>query len=603
MAKTNGRAKQFADWETRPAKDYDPEADAPDDSESGDGSEDSADEKAATEHYVNVGKSKLRRKDPVALGPRYQGARVSRADLEASDEGSSDHFEDAHEDLDGVYDDPDEADLEADQDGDDGEDAEIDSDAALGESDEEKFKKFAFRGSSQALAHRGKQRVTRPRAADFMGSDEEDDETGSEDEDEEVDVSDEDQSSEDGLRNGSASAFLDDEAEEDEDDDDDDDDDSAELDGFIDDEDEDDEDQDEDEDEDGGEDGEDDKKKNSKGQKKVNGDSNRASLLDMVQAGQRSVAESLSTAAQKDVAKGKAVKQQQKAFDALLNVRIRLQKSLVAVNSLDTVGEAENLSEPYEAAEAAALKLWNSIEGYRSTIHPGTAGKSGQKRKRAADATMLSQDIWDSMEETERRAKSRRKAVLENWSQKANNIRAVDKSARKFSGSVEKPLTVRLDEELQQAPERLIRRTRTPRSCAPAQVAKKINEDPNIYDDADFYQLLLKELVDQRSADTSGAGAGGSAATIRFTAVKEAKAKRHVDTKASKGRKMRFNVHEKLQNFMAPEDRRAWEESAVDRLFGTLFGQKMVLDEEEDDASADEEMGGVSVEGDGLRLF
>lgn len=35
--------------------DYDPEADAPDDSESGDGSEDSADEKAATEHYVNVG--------------------------------------------------------------------------------------------------------------------------------------------------------------------------------------------------------------------------------------------------------------------------------------------------------------------------------------------------------------------------------------------------------------------------------------------------------------------------------------------------------------------------------------------------------------------
>lgn len=511
---------------------------------------------------------------------------------EDSDEGSSDNFEDAHEDLDGVsseYDDPDHADLEVDQDG-DGEDAEIESDDALGESDEEKFKDFTFRGSSQTLPHRGK-RVTRPMAADFMGSDEEEEE-----EDEDLDSEDldsEDLDSEDDVRNGSASAFLDDEAEEDEDEDDED---GVEIGGFgdedgLDSEGGEDEDEEEDEDEDGDE--------STDGRKpQVNGDSNRMSLKDMVQAGQRSVTESLSSAAQKDVVKGKAVKEQQKAFDALLNIRIRLQKSLVAINSLNTVEETENQSEPYEAAEAAALKLWNSIEGYRSSIQSGTAGKSSQKRKRTADSTTPNQEIWDGMEETEQRAKSRRKAVLENWSQKARNMRTLDKSARKFSGGVEKPLTVRLDEELQ-APERLIKRTRTPRSCAPVQVAKKVNEDANIYDDADFYQLLLKELVDQRSADTSGGGAG-SAATIRFTAVKEAKAKRHVDTKASKGRKMRFNVHEKLQNFMAPEDRRVWEESAIDRLFGTLFGQKMVLDEDE---VSDEEMGGISVEEEGLRLF
>jgi protein AATF/BFR2 len=50
---------------------------------------------------------------------------------------------------------------------------------------------------------------------------------------------------------------------------------------------------------------------------------------------------------------------------------------------------------------------------------------------------------------------------------------------------------------------------------------------------------------------------------------------------------------------MAPEDRRNWEQSAIDRFFGTLFGQKMVLDEE----SSDEEMGGISLEDGGLRLF
>ena len=536
-------------------------------------------------------------------------------DLEAQDdedeeEVSSDDFESAREDLDGAsseYDDPENADLEADQQARGDEDAEIESDNALGEGDEEKFKDFTFRGSSQTLPHRGK-RVTRPTAADFISSDddEEEDEEESNEEDEEE------------PRNGAAAAFLDDEAEESEEDEDG----GEELDGFIDDDEQDSEgegegegDSEDDDDED-----QEDNSEASDGERKapVNGNATRATLQDMIQAGQRSVAESLSSAAQKDVAKGKAVRQQQKAFDALLSIRIRLQKSLVAVNSLAAIEEAENQSEPYEAAEAAeaaAVKLWNSIDGFRSSIQSGTAGKPGQKRKRSTvDATTPSQDIWESMEDAERRAKARRRAVLENWSQKARNMRTVDRTARKFAAAAaaaaaEKPLTARLDEELQ-APERLVRRTRTPRSCAPAQVARKVNEDARIYDDADFYQLLLKELVDQRSADTGSGGADGgahasasAAATVRFTAAREAKAKRHVDTKASKGRKMRFNVHEKLQNFMAPEDRRSWEESAIDRLFGTLFGQRMQLDEDVDDLDgSDQEMGGVEVD-EGLRLF
>ena len=154
--------------------------------------------------------------------------------------------------------------------------------------------------------------------------------------------------------------------------------------------------------------------------------------------------------------------------------------------------------------------------------------------------------------------------------------------------------------------DRLVKRTRTPRSCAPVQAAKKVAEDADIYDDADFYQLLLKELVDQRSADT--VAGSGAAATVRFAAAaKEAKAKKHVDTRASKGRKMRFNVHDKLQNFMAPEDRRSWEQSAIDRLFGTLFGQKMRLDEDEagDGGASDEDddMADGGAEEAGLRLF
>ncbi|KAI1777373.1 TRAUB-domain-containing protein [Hypoxylon cercidicola] len=595
MAATKSRARQFAELTDRPGKDFDPEAEVLVDDASD--SEESIDENAGTEHYVSVGKSKLRRRDPVALGPQYRGAAVSRAALDGESEGEASDseedddnhpsdYEDAQQQIDANsdsegFDDPEGADLEADQ---NDEDVEIDSDNAFNESDEEKFKNFVFRGSSQAMPKKGK-RIARPTAADYMLSEEDDDSSGAElngEEDLDDDLDDEEASDDE------IDGFIDGEAEEDEDEED--------VDGDMDDMDS------ENSEESGNEDSDEDQEEGGSEKATLANGTERTTLQEMMNAGQRTMTSTLSSIAQKDIAKGKAVRQQRKAFDALLNIRIRLQKSLVAVNSFDSVEDLEDQSPPYEGAEAAALKLWNTIDGFRTSIQPELSGQTGQKRKRVADADTSSQDMWDNMEDIEKRAHARRRAVLEKWSHSARNIRMVDRSSRKFTNATEKPLTTRLDEELD-TPERLIKRTQTPRSCAPAQVARKVNEDPSIYDDADFYQLLLKELVDQRTGDTSG-GQGGPAATIRFAAVKEAKAKRHVDTKASKGRKMRFNVHDKLQNFMAPEDRRAWEQDAIDRFFGTLFGQKMVLneDEDEDKEASDQEMGGAPID-EGIRLF
>ncbi|KAK8085311.1 hypothetical protein PG997_006582 [Apiospora hydei] len=311
---------------------------------------------------------------------------------------------------------------------------------------------------------------------------------------------------------------------------------------------------------------------------------------------------SLVDSMQKDVAKGLAVRQQRKAFDAALNIRIRLQKAIVASNTIPTVDQSDDQNEPYEAAEAAAIKLWNAIDAFRTDMQPG----AGQKRKRTVDIDDSSEDIWEKMQDMEAKAVVRRKNVLENWDEKVKKAcmdPAAQQGFRNKQSKGQQNLTTWLEQKMQdpEGTERLVKRTRTPRSCAPAQVAKKVTEDPAIYDDADFYQLLLKELVDQRTADASAAT--GQTATLRYAAVKEAKTKKQVDTKASKGRKMRFNVHEKLQEFMAPEDRRQWEPSAIDRLFGTLFGQQVENVLDEDAVSEDEEMGGVTAEEAGLRLF
>jgi protein AATF/BFR2 len=422
------------------------------------------------------------------------------------------------------------------------------------------------------------------------GDEERAEQEGSDVDDEEIEGSEEgSESEEDGARLFDLEAEL--SGEDDEDDEDDEEEDDEE------DDDEDEDDEEGEEDEEGGDDDEDEDE--DEDAKSDDGDDDRAQLRKMATEGQKSIVAAMSQAAQADAAKGNAVRVQRRAFDSILNLRIRLQKALVAANSFSVVDNShENGTEAYQAAEEAAVKLWNTIDSVRHTFMPESSrAKVGEKRKRGIDLDTPSQAIWESMQAVEEVANSHRRKVLDKWSERVKKSNAAI-STRKLVSSETQSLVSALDEQLLGS-ERLVKRARTPRSCAPAQTAKKVEEDPGIYDDADFYQLLLKELVDQRSTDT---GVPGEAvATVRWAALKETKTRKTVDRRASKGRKLRYTVHEKLQNFMAPVDRRGWEEHAIDRLFGTLFGQKMELKEDED--VSDEEMGGVSVEEEGLRLF
>ena len=53
---------------------------------------------------------------------------------------------------------------------------------------------------------------------------------------------------------------------------------------------------------------------------------------------------------------------------------------------------------------------------------------------------------------------------------------------------------------------------------------------------------------------------------------RKAKKKANVDTKASKGRKLRYQVHEKIQHFMVPIPvvQGGWHEEQIDDLFLSL---------------------------------
>jgi protein AATF/BFR2 len=122
---------------------------------------------------------------------------------------------------------------------------------------------------------------------------------------------------------------------------------------------------------------------------------------------------------------------------------------------------------------------------------------------------------------------------------------------------------------------------------------KSDREDEQVFDDTDFYHLLLKDVIDSR-------GEGVNWMEIQ----KKKKTKKNVDTRASKGRKIRYEVHEKLQNFMVPiPELGRWPEEQIDELFASLLGKGF---EGIGDAKVEERavaVNGTDVMTDGFRVF
>ncbi|KAF1347366.1 TRAUB-domain-containing protein, partial [Lizonia empirigonia] len=431
------------------------------------------DANAGREHYVDVGKSKLRKKELVPLGKQYAGRSVSRQDLDNSD--SDDPFAKGFDDM----------------------DSEADSEAGDSLNEEADFSE----GLNALIDGEG-------------GADDDSNEQVDED------VEDSDQ-------------------EEDEDD--------------------------------VPADSEDDES----GQDTQSG----AAAVRNLMKETNSMTATLAAGAQSDVAKGAAVKTQRKTFDTLLNTRIRLQKALISTNSMaaDAHREATAPDASVSAAEAAALTLLNNLSDLRISLEES---RTGEKRKRPVfDAATSSADIWSSIRSTEKAALPHRKALLERWSNKTKATTVTNNKAR-LNASAQQTLTEVLDSQLTSS--HLVTRTQTPRSCAPLQSAHKgAQPDAAIYDDAEFYGLLLKELLEQRSADVHANGASEFVVQAPWQVAREARTKKVVDTKASKGRRLRYTVQEKLQNFMAPEERGEWGERQRDELFGSLFGQRVRLGEDD----------------------
>ena len=315
----------------------------------------------------------------------------------------------------------------------------------------------------------------------------------------------------------------------------------------------------------------------------------RAKAANAKSAFESAVVSSLTASAIDQVRKGVAVQQQQNTYDRLLDSRIKLQKALTTSNQLESGADLDEneIKSAAAKAEAAALSFWSTIDAIRCDImsHQQPSQSNTKKRKlepleptsKISLATLHAQS-----EALESVSIPNRESTLNHWynSTRPSTITSATRSALSTTptDTISTTLQTYLSSQL-------------PKLTAAAQPS------PTTYDDTPFYQPLLTQLI------TSRTNAASFSSSLPSTALPVAnsrgnKIKKNVDTKASKGRKIRYTVHEKLQDFMAPEDRTTWTTRGREEFFGSLFGRTVNGAEHGVDDEAEDE-----VEEGGLRLF
>ncbi|XP_068599749.1 protein AATF [Brachionichthys hirsutus] len=325
-----------------------------------------------------------------------------------------------------------------------------------------------------------------------------------------------------------------------------------------------------------------------------------------------------------EVEKGEAVRKQLALWDRLLEGRIRLQKALATANQLPQPqslpefkrrGGAE-LAGGLESAHGALGALQRSL----LELHEQLLQQNPETRRVALETS--SDEDEEEEEEEEAAAQQRgapkrkldiaaypdlmakrfaafqpyRNATLQKWHDKT---RLTLGKSRKGFGAFDRSVLTQVEQVLADR-ERLVRRTRTRRSeyrvlgkkealvfvaepvllRGPEEPEPRLEAnahlkdlDQDIFDDDDFYHQLLRELIERK---TSSVDANDQVAMGRqWLAIQKlrSKIKRKVDTKASKGRRVRFHPHSKLVNFMAPVDRSSVGDEARSELYRGLFGR------------------------------
>lgn len=358
-------------------------------------------------------------------------------------------------------------------------------------------------------------------------------------------------------------------------------------------------------------------------------DANREKIKLMMAKERKHIVGRLSESATQEALKGYAILQQHKLFDSLIDTRLKAQKALTSSNMLpgdhDTLVseklETEDTSDKIQKAEELCYSLLDKIMQLRSKLYTKenivAEPVNYQPKKRSLLHYLEATEKYDNV------LNKYRAQVLTKWLAKTQNSSgSTAMNANRFKAlnqSAEQQVSNNLADM-----ERLVKRTKLNRrqikplgwdyyinktreveepkqddSEVPETQSRSLNvqENESIFDDEDFYRVLLNDLVDkkiQSSDPTSGL-------QYAMRGAAQAKVKKNVDNRASKGRKLKYHVQEPIANFETPHNTLKWDDDQIDEFFASLLGQKVNM--REDDSEEEAVDNEPTVEENSIRLF
>ncbi|XP_042384183.1 protein AATF-like isoform X1 [Zingiber officinale] len=298
-----------------------------------------------------------------------------------------------------------------------------------------------------------------------------------------------------------------------------------------------------------------------------------------------------------DAVKGHAVKNQKVLWDKTLELRFLLQKTFSNTNKLPQepvrslfCNSAEDVDQAYsdlvlssKQTLSSILELQEALLEKNPFILQSLTGNKKEYSKNEDSFNKLKEDNdeeWSQISNMHSRITPFRNSSIDKWHRKTQVI----SGAVAFKGKMQ-AFNQNISEQVNgymRDPSRMIRRMQLRRSSVGVfgeipeltetenlkEEANALDEyvdgDPELLEDSEFYSQLLKEFLESNLQ---------SSETLYYSLKKlQPKKRKTVDRRASKSRKIRYHVHEKIVNFMAPLPMQL--PSMAPKLFENLFGAK-----------------------------
>lgn len=298
--------------------------------------------------------------------------------------------------------------------------------------------------------------------------------------------------------------------------------------------------------------------------------------------------------------KGVSVQNQLQIWEKLLEVRIHSQKMLIKSNSLPNYAKFHKMTEDSEdfsnlanetltnvtdllskmrQLQTALLKQYPETREFAQKRKSSTNGPETVEAKRGRIGSELSDD-FDRFKDYQNSVITKwhdRTKVLTPGSVKSQQMHGNLDIMRKIEGALANRDDLVRKSQLFKGGYQLFDQPATASNDDATTTAIE-NDAPTpdaiysteIYDDSDFYHTQLRELIEYKTNTSSNSN--DMAKQFAELQKLRKKMKKAVDTRASKGRKIRYVVHNKLVSFMAPNANTTWTNESKNELFRSLFG-------------------------------